>query len=322
MDSHSTMLLTQSEERAVLDMKADVAAVEEAFRSHGRQEAVMPPKVYLPIERYGGDFRAMPGFLGRAAGVKWISSFPNNPVQNRLPAVIGLFVLSHPATARPLAVMDATALTGFRTGAAAAVATKHLRASAPKRIGLIGAGAQAATILEAHRVVFGDSLEAVVADVSRPNAESFAMQHDATPGSLEDASGCDVVCTATPSRQPIVVREWVQKGAHINAMGADAPGKQELDPQLLREAFLVVDDVHQATASGEVNVPLRDGMLSEEEIDATLGEIVAGRRAAPRGATLTIFDSTGLAIQDVALAKAAYDIARERRMGLRIDFSH
>jgi ornithine cyclodeaminase/alanine dehydrogenase len=132
-----------------------------------------------------------------------------------------------------------------------------------------------------------------------------------------------VVCTATPSRRPVVERAWVAAGAHINAMGADAPGKQELQTSLVQDGRVFVDDLEQASESGEVNVPLHDGALVRARIAGTLGEVIAGRRPArPDGAaTITIFDSTGLAVQDVALARRIYDAALAGKVGIDVDLT-
>jgi ornithine cyclodeaminase/alanine dehydrogenase len=302
-------------------MEAAVKAVEQAFAAHGRGDIVMPPKVYLPLTHHDGDFRAMPAYLAGAAGVKWVSAYPNNPSKHRLPAVIGLFILSDPSNALPLAVMDGTLLTAIRTGAASAVASKHLSRKSPKTIGFIGCGVQSRYVLEAHRVVFGTDLVARVADIARDAAERFAAESGGEAVSVEEAAACDIVCTTTPSRQPIVSASWLSPSAHINAIGADAPGKQELDPAILKRARVFVDDVHQASESGEINVPLRAGEIREADIAGTLGEIVAGRLRGRRSVGWTVFDSTGLAIQDVAVARVIYETARDRGLGGTIDFS-
>jgi ornithine cyclodeaminase/alanine dehydrogenase len=130
-----------------------------------------------------------------------------------------------------------------------------------------------------------------------------------------------VVCTATPVRNPVVRREWIRRGTHINAMGADAHGKQELDSRILLDAAVVVDDWDQACASGEVNVPLHEGLLSREAIHAALGEIIAGRSPGRTDdAEITVFDSTGLAVQDLALARLVFDRAREQGIGTPVEF--
>jgi len=316
----NTIVLTQSDVQSLVDMAAAVPAIEEVFGAHGRGETQMPAKVYLDLPEFDGDLRAMPSSFGNSAGVKWVNAHPRNPERHSLPSVLGMYILSDPATALPLAVMDATLLTAVRTGAAAAVAAKYLARPEPRTVGFVGAGVQARTLLSALRVVF-DDLEVVAADLSTPAAEAFARESDGTAGSIEEAAGCDIVCTATPVREPIVKRAWIRPGAHINAMGADAHGKQELETQILLDAKVVIDDWDQACAGGEVNVPLTEGSLQEAAIHAALGEIVAGLKPGRESSEeITVFDSTGLAVQDLALARLVYERAKERGVGIEVDF--
>ncbi len=316
-----TLLLTQGEISPILTMKLTVSAVERAFAAHGRGETQMPPKVYLSLEEHAGDFRAMPSCFGTAAGLKWVNSHTKNPARHGLPAVMALYILSDPATAIPLAVMDGTLLTAVRTGAGAGVATKHLAKKKPGAVGYIGCGVQARTLHAAHLEVIGPH-EVRAADVSREAAEKFASEVGGKVVSIEEAAGCDIVCTMTPAREPVVKRAWIRPGAHVNAVGADAHGKQELDPAILRDAKVIVDDVEQASGSGEVNVPLHTGEYRADQIHATLGEVITGKKPGREGdAEITVFDSTGLAVQDLAVAQEVYEEARRRGVGREIDFS-
>lgn len=309
-----TLILTQKDVRSLITMDQVVPAVEKAFAVHGQGRALMPAKVYIDLPQHHGDFRAMPAYMDGAAGVKWVNSHPRNPADHGLPSVMGVYILSDPETAVPLAIMDATWLTALRTGAAGAVASKYLAVSRPRTLGFVGCGVQARVLLDAHRVLFPD-LELQMADSRAEAAEAFAREAGGQVVSIERAAGCDIVCTSTPVRVPVIQREWIAEGTHINAMGADGPGKQELDPAILRAAKVVIDDHHQAHHSGEVNVPLASGALNEEDIYGTLGEIVAGTKAGRIGTEITVFDSTGLAIQDVAVARVIYEAARDRGVG-------
>jgi ornithine cyclodeaminase/alanine dehydrogenase len=196
------------------------------------------------------------------------------------------------------------------------VATRHLGGGKPRTVGFSGTGVQARYLLAAHRGYF-EGFEVLVADVLPEAAERFAAEAGGRAVSLAEAAACDVVNTATPSRQPVVLEGWLRQGAHVNAMGADAPGKQELATSLVLGARVFVDDLHQATHSGEVNVPLHEGALTEHQLAGTLGEVVAGLKPArPQGNETTIFDSTGLAVQDVALARRAYEAALAAGVGI------
>ncbi|QQR44535.1 ornithine cyclodeaminase family protein [Myxococcus xanthus] len=315
-----TLILSAKDLRSLYTVELGLTAVERAFRAHGLGESLMPPKVYLSLPSYDGDFRAMPAFLDGAAGVKWVNAHPRNPEKHGLPTVRALYILSDPDTASPLAILDGTLLTAWRTGAAGGVASKFLAKKQPRTLGLVGCGVQARVLIDSHRALFGDSLELLLADTSEAAAKALQAEKGGRIVSTQGACGADIVCTATPARVPVVKREWFQPGAHINAMGADAPGKQELDARLLTEGRVFIDDTEQALHSGEVNVPLHDGLLRPEQIAGTLGEVVSGKKPGRTRATeITVFDSTGLALQDVALARALYDAALARGLGQSFD---
>ncbi len=315
-----TLLLGRKDLEKILTMELAIPAVESAFAAHGRGAVLMPPKLYLPLPKHGGDFRAMPAYVDGAAGVKWVNMHPGNPARHGLPSVMGVYILSDPGTAFPLAVLDGTLLTAFRTGAAGAVASKYLAPKNPATIGLVGCGVQARSLLAAHRVLY-PHLRPVLYDLSAEAVARFSAEAGGHAGAVDQAGSCDIVCTTTPSRSPVVFRSFVGISTHINAMGADAPGKQEIDPAILQEATVVVDDLAQAGESGEVNVPLHAGTYRREQIYGTLGELVAGLKPGRRSTEITLFDSTGLAVQDLALARAAYEEARRRGLGMEFDLT-
>ena len=316
----STLLLSQSDVASVMKMAGAIDAVEEAFRATAQGDASMPPKVYLDIEDVG-DFRAMPASMGDSSGVKWVNSHPDNPVKNNLPTVMGLYVLSDPNTALPLAVMDATLLTALRTGAASAVASRWMsRTLTEPTLGIIGCGVQAHYVLEAHRVLWPD-LRCVVYDIDRDRGMAFAEAHEAMFAEARAACQADIVCTVTPVRKPIVESIWIRPGTHINALGADAEGKQEIVSTVLGRSRVFVDDREQAAHSGEINVPIHKHAWSLTSLAGTLGEVVVGRvKARNSEEDITLFDSTGLAVQDVALARAVLEAAKAQGCGTAFDF--
>jgi alanine dehydrogenase len=222
-------------------------------------------------------------------------------------------------TGCPVAILNATHLTDLRTGAAGAVACRHL---APREesvsLGLIGSGKQAETQLEQiAEVLVIEELRVWSRD--GVHAEHFTekyRQFDAKAVPLERACDVDVLVTTTPSRKPLIMDAWIHEGMHINAIGADAPGKEELDPAILLRSSVFVDDIPQAVHSGEVNVPIRDGLYPVERIAGTLGEVVLGRKGRRTPDEITVFDSTGLAVQDLAIAK----LALERSGGFELPF--
>ncbi len=317
-----TLLLSRGDVERILDMKTCMDAVEHAFELHGKGLTQMPAKIYLTFEK--GDLRAMPAYIEGHAGIKWVNSHPNNR-ERGLPTVMAVLIYNDPETGFPLAVMDATHLTNLRTGAAGGIAGKYLARRDSRVIGFIGCGMQAETQFMALKEIF-DIEKALCHDISSKSAEKFAgMLHkfgvDAEITDAERACRCDILVTTTPSRKPVVKAEWIQEGLHVNAIGADAPGKQELDPEILRKGRIVVDDYQQALHSGEVNVPISKGILSPESIHASLGEIIAGIKSGRESDDeITVFDSTGLAIQDIAAARVVFERAVELGIGRKFQF--
>ena len=319
------LVLTDAQVGELVDYGEAIEVVEGAFRDFGHGRATMPSKVYLSFPRYKGDIRVMPAATGdRYAGVKLVNSHEENPSRG-LPAVVGTYLLFSQETGIPLCLMAATLLTAIRTGAASAVATRYMARSDARRLGLIGAGAQAAHQLRAIGRV--RNIEEVVvwapnADRERTAALVTRMQGEfpdlriRVADSVVEAAGSDILCTTTPSRAPLFPAEALEEGAHINAVGADGPGKQELDPEILKAGYLVVDEMEQAVHGGEVNVALHTGVISAEQIAGTLPEVLIGAipgRTSPE--QITVFDSTGLAIQDIALAILVYERALDAGLG-------
>jgi alanine dehydrogenase len=324
---YPTRILSRRDVEAVLTMADALEVVAEAFAAHGRGDARMPPKVYLDLPEHEGDFRAMPAYVsgGKAASLKWVNSHPRNPARG-LPAVMGVLILSDPETALPRAVMDATLITAVRTGAAGGVAARVLARPESEVLALIGAGVQARWQLEALLPSF-ELREIRLAD---PSTEAIAGLRDAFPAlrkrmracgtAREGVDGADLVVTTTPCREPVIEAGWVASGTHVNAIGADAPGKQELATGLVEACTIVVDDPVQARHSGEVNVPLSTGSLEPARAERSLGQVLAGL-APGRGdpEEITLFDSTGLAVQDLAVAEVVAARAEDADLGLLVD---
>jgi len=281
-------------------------AVEAVFQEHARGHVQMPPKVYITFDH--GDFRTMPAYVPSLdmAGVKIVNVHPGNPAAG-LPTVMALTVILDVGTGIPRAIINATRLTDMRTGSAGAVAAKYLAPKKEVTLGVIGSGRQAEAQVEAI------SKELVIIGVrvwsrEEKNARAFAMRFGALGAAavpLEKACDVDVLVTTTPSRKPLVMHEWIHDGTHINAIGADAPGKEELDPLILKRAKVFVDDRPQAIHSGEINVPITKGLFHAHDIAGTLGEVVVGVKGRRSSDEVTVFDSTGLAIQDLAIASLA-----------------
>ena len=313
-------VLSRREIEEFLNIGDVLKAVEYSFKLKAEGKVIAPPKLYLNLPEYQGDFRAMPAYIDGSAGLKWVSVYPDNRRYN-LPSVMATIILCDSKNGCPLAIMDGTYITAMRTGAAGGVAVKYLARRESSIIGMIGAGRQAETQLLAISQVLPRIDEVRVFDKQKDVSLRY-VQEMATKLNInirlaettEEAAEADIVVTTTPSRKPIVKKEHIRTGTHINAIGADAKGKQELEVDLLMAAKVIVDDIEQASHSGEINVPLSEGVIKVEDIYGTLGEVIANMKEG-RGndEEVTIFDSTGLAVQDIICAKLVYEKAKERK---------
>ena len=279
-----------------------------AFLRHHAGEWTMPAKVYLDSPPHG-DFRAMPALGDGKAMLKWISSFPGNPGRG-LPTVLGVVVLSDATTSEPLALLDARSVTALRTGAVAAVAAQALARPGARSVGIVGAGlhgAWAARCLVAAGYgpgVCHDARDAVAAALAAELGAGWRA------GTREEALACDVVCCVTPGAEPVVGVEDLHEGLHLNMLGADGPGKAEATIDAVAACALFCDEWQQASHGGELTGAVQDGRVAREEV-TELGAVLAGEAPGRDvGEQVTLFDSTGLAIQDLAVATAAFDAWR------------
>jgi ornithine cyclodeaminase/alanine dehydrogenase-like protein (mu-crystallin family) len=276
--------------------------VRDAFVAHARGEWSMPPKVY--VTNYpAGDFRAMPALGGGHALLKWVTSFPGNPARG-LPTVTGLVLLSDAEDGRLLAVLDAAAVTALRTAAAAVVAAEALRRSDATSYAVVGTGVNGA---ETARLLAARGIRPLVWDVdeTRRRAVAERVGADVAP-SAEEALTCDVVVTVTPGSDPLYEVGSLRPGQHVSLMGADGPGKAEVAVDELVRARLFCDDWEQASHGGELTGAVEAGLVTPTDV-TSLGAVLTGDAPGRRHTEdVTLFDSTGLAIQDLAIAKAAY----------------
>jgi alanine dehydrogenase len=331
VDRIKVLLLSEQEIAELLSIEEVMEVVENVFREKALGYAQMPPKVYLNFSKYNGDVRAMPAYLERldVASVKIVNSHPENPKKFGMPTVSATVLLLNPRNGALLSIMGGNSITAMRTAAAGGIAAKYLAKRKSKIGSFIGAGVQARAQLAALLVVFPNLEEIRVCDISPKAAEAFASEIKSKASQCrivvvgtesEAVRQADIVVTTTPSKKPLVIDSWVSEGTHFNCIGADAPFKEELDPAILRRAKIVVDDLEQASHSGEINVPLSKGILSEKDIWAELGDILAGKKSARTSdKEITVFDSTGLAIQDAATVELVYKKAITRKTGSFVD---
>jgi ornithine cyclodeaminase/alanine dehydrogenase-like protein (mu-crystallin family) len=277
-------------------------AVRAAFEAHARGTWAMPSKVY--VTNYpAGDFRAMPAIGDGHALLKWVTSFPGNAARS-LPTVMGLVLLSDAEDGRLLAVLDAAAVTALRTAAAGVLAADTLCRAEASSYAVIGCGVNGA---ETVRMLVAHGITPLVWDVDDHRRELVAGRLGARRArSADEALACEVVITVTPGASVLYPEGSLEPGQHVSLMGADGPGKAEVEVEELRRAHLFCDDWEQASHGGELAAAVSAGVVAREQV-TELGTVLVGDADGRRSAgDITLFDSTGLAIQDLAIAKAAY----------------
>jgi ornithine cyclodeaminase/alanine dehydrogenase-like protein (mu-crystallin family) len=295
--------------RAVSPQEA-FTAVREAFTAYARGEWSMPPKVY--VTNYpAGDFRAMPAIGGGHALLKWVTSFPGNPARG-LPTVTGLVLLSDAEDGRLLAALDAAAVTSLRTAAAAVLAAETLRRPDASTYAVVGSGVNGA---ETARMLVTLGITPLIWDRDEHRRRAVAEELGVVAAtSAAEALACDVVMTVTPGAEILYEEGSLRAGQHVSLMGADGPGKAEVALAELQRARLFCDDWDQASHGGELTLAAEAGVVKRTDV-TELGAVLVGEAVGRRSADeITLFDSTGLAIQDLAVAKVA--LAKEAELEL------
>ena len=279
-------------------------AVRAAFVAHARGDWAMQPKLY--VTNYpAGDFRAMPALGGGHALLKWVTSFPGNPARG-LPTVSGLVILSNAETGVVEAVLEAGSVTSLRTGAAAAIAAETLGVPGGEAA-VIGAGVNGRACAQSLQAV---GREVSLWDVDGARARSVAAELGVGVASSRKAAlTADVVVTVTPGKEILLPEGSLRPGQHVGLMGADGPGKAEIAVGEIRRASIFCDEWEQASHGGELAAAVEAGAIARDDV-TELGAVLIGAAEGRRsGDEITIFDSTGLAIQDLAIAIAAYERA-------------
>jgi ornithine cyclodeaminase/alanine dehydrogenase-like protein (mu-crystallin family) len=286
-------------ERAVSPQRA-LEAVREAFVAYARGEWTMPPKVYVPAYP-AGDFRAMPALGAGHALLKWVTSFPGNPPQG-LPTVTGLVLVSDATNGMLQAALDAAAVTALRTGAAAVLAAETLGREGTAAV--VGAGVNGRA---AARTFLARGREVLLYDIDSARAAAAADELGAETATREEALGADVVVTVTPGKALVYENGSLRPGQHVSLMGADGPGKAEIAIGEMARVRMFCDDWEQASHNGDLAHAVEADVLDRGAV-TQLGDVLAGSaRGRESDDEITAFDSTGLAIQDLAIALAALE---------------
>jgi alanine dehydrogenase len=332
------LLLSKEEIVPLVTMKEALGFAEEAYKLQGLADKNAIPSRFSPLVAYEVKVPSAPsGFFdfrsGYVHGIPILINtmgfgYPENKLGRGLPSVFAYSLVSDLETGTPLAIMEADHLASMRTGAASAIASKYLARKDSSSIAFIGSGHLAHNMLEAH-LAFGFPIESLkVWSRSRINREEFAKKAAESHGLAaspvdspgEAVLGADIICCCSPSQEPRVMLEDLKPGVHINAFGADSPGKQEVDPKVLPKSKIVIDSLEQCSIGGEIHKSLQSGLITTKDIYARIGEIVLGEkpgRISPE--EMTLMDATGLALQDLVIFYNIYKRALEKGTGKWID---
>ena len=303
-----------------------VDRVEHAFRMHGLGRVYMEPKGHIVLDRYKGEWEVMPSYIEEpeAAACKWVSIREDN-AQYELPAVFSILIYTHPETGFPLAICDGSYHTLMRTGASAAVSARWLARKDSKVLAIVGAGfvgrgtlATCDAVFEWEEVrVWSRTQESVDRLLANEVAKYPHLRITGTTDVRSAVEGADVIVTGTHARSWLGDEAWVKPGAHVAALGADLKGEQELDPRILQRARVFVDDIRQCREDGEINVPLAEGIYGEDDVAGEIGKVICGELDGRQSDDqVTVFDSTGIALQDSATVPLEYERAVAAGVGI------
>lgn len=334
-------VLNENDLRKILTMEETIAAVEEAYKQKELNKAFVLPMIFHEFEAGVADMDIKAGVMPELEryGLKVVSWFKDNPAKN-LPALFGTTLLFDSKTGAPCSLLDAEYITGMRTGAAGAIGAKYLAKKMAKTLLIIGSGQQAFFQIAAYLTVF-DSISDISIfdplDANKANAfvtnlatplESLLAKNPTKKVSLKNTNvsavtdlaqtleKSDLVATVTPATTPIIKAKWVKKGTHFSCIGADISGKEEIDPQIFKDAIIIVDDLQQAITVGETERPIKEGVIKKADISGEIGALITGKVAGRTADdAITIFDSTGIALQDLAVSNLALKIATKENIG-------
>lgn len=325
-----TRILNMEDVKSILTMKEAIQVVENAFKGHIQRKTQMLPRTYLFLQKHSGRIGFMPSYIEsvNAAGIKIVSAFHENPEKYNLPVILATIILNDTKTGQTRAIMDGTYITMVRTGAIGAIAAKYLSRKDSNVAGIIGAGVQGRGQLLALSEVRKIDKALVFSRTSssrRNYAEEMSQQLgiDITPVDSAEkvVKNADILVTATTSPTPVIAGEWVEPGLHITTVGVSTAGKQEIPTEVFKKSKLVVDEVDQTSKIGGISVPFSGGAIRKEDIHAEIGEIILGKKPGRiSNEEITVFVSSGLAIQDIATAELVYQKAMTQDIGEVIRF--
>jgi alanine dehydrogenase len=312
-------------------MRDTISVLEAAFKEHARSDSVIPPRVSVSIPKEEGWMGVMPAYLEdlKALSTKIVTAFDRNPSRN-LPTIMATVFLCDPTTGEPLAVMEGSYITAFRTGGLGGLAAKYLSRGDARTVGIIGAGVQARTQLMALTEVRNitsvkvyDILKERAATFAKEMREKLKIKIESCSVAADAVKGSDIVVTVSTSKEPVFDGDLIQPGTHINAFGNFKPGERELDTKTVMKSRVFVDLKDAVFAeAGDLLIPIREGKIRRSHILGEIGEVLVGSKAGRRSSDdVTLFKSVGVGIQDCAAASLAYDKAKEARLGTEVSLT-
>lgn len=345
-------ILNQQAVEESLDMVSVIEKVEEVYKLKADNNAGIWPIVFHEFNPGVADMDIKSGYINGPDiyGLKAVSWFGDNSKKN-LPALIGTTLVFDIKTGAPIGLLSAEHVTGMRTGAAGAIGAKFLARKNSENLLMVGAGHQASFQIAATLIAMDNIKKVRVCDpLNVENSKKFVSEikkvlENSFLSRLKDNKALyenvkskfevefmaveslergvresDVIITATPSRKPMIMKEWVKEGTHLSCVGSDMPGKQEIDGNILVGAKIFVDDLIQAKNVGEIEIPLKEGIISEKDICGEIGQLILGKsKGRATDKEITVFDSTGIALQDLLVSKLALDTAKNKNIGQEVN---
>lgn len=329
---HKIFVLSEEDTRQLLELEEVIEAIENVYKEKASGSGKVFPLVFHEFEKGVADMDIKSGTLDKMGvyGLKLVSWFGNNPSKG-LPSLSGIVMLFDSSTGLPIGTISAEHMTGMRTGAAGAIGAKYLARNNSEVMLMVGSGHQASYQIRAMQTVIKGLKKVFVYDpINFESAKGFISKFEYKLDSIEyipvqdletSVANSDIIVTATPSKKPLIMKEWVKAGTHFSCMGSDMSGKQEIDENILKSARLFTDDILQSVSVGEFEVGINNGTITKEDIICEIGDVLNGEYDGRTSDNdITVFDSTGIGLQDIAAGYIAIQKAKKINIGTEVKF--
>ena len=329
---HKIFVLSEEDTKQLLELEEVIEAIENVYKEKSSGSGKVFPLVFHEFEKGVADMDIKSGTLDKMGvyGLKLVSWFGNNPSKG-LPSLSGIVMLFDSSTGLPIGTISAEHMTGMRTGAAGAIGAKYLARNNSEVMLMVGSGHQASYQIRAMQTVIKGLKKVFVYDpINFESAKGFISKFEYKLDSIEyipvqdletSVANSDIIVTATPSKKPLIMKDWVKAGTHFSCMGSDMSGKQEIDENILKSARLFTDDILQSVSVGEFEVGINNGTITKEDIICEIGDVLNGEYDGRTSDNdITVFDSTGIGLQDIAAGYIAIQKAKKINIGTEVKF--